>query len=277
MSKASDSLLEGVIRVYDGFNEAVEGDSATFHFGGKFATEALSTKLSDLQVDRSYHVLDLCCGWGGSSQHIAERFGCRVSGIDINSRSVDRARVLARGTPAEGLLSFTQADACDLPIDCATVDLIWSQDAFCHIPNRSRLLDECYRVLRPGGHLVFTDLLEGEYLTSEELNTLSVVWFFPSLETDQTYRSLLGQAGFIVVNSDDVGRQYMIAGEERNIENDKPTFLQRTVQDSYDATNQVELYGKEHYAASMELAKMGLYIAQGKMRIGRFVCSKPTS
>ena len=270
MSEASDSFRGGVIRVYDRFNETVQGDTASFHFGGAFATEALSEKLSGLQVGESCHVIDLCCGWGGASQYIAERFGCRVTGIDINARSVARARALAQGAPAERLVSFLRADALDLPFGPAAVDVIWSQDGFCHIPSRSRLLHECCRVLRPAGHLVFTDFLEGEYLSSKELEVLSAAWFFPSLETDDSYRSLLEEAGFEVVSSENVGREYVVDGEVRGMKDGNPTFLQEIAQASYEARNQVELHGKEHYVASLELDTMALYMAQGKMRIGRF-------
>ncbi|WP_246102886.1 methyltransferase domain-containing protein [Streptomyces piniterrae] len=45
----------------------------------------------------------------------------------------------------------------DIPYPDDRVDVIWSQDAFLHSGNRVQVLEEIARVLRPGGHLIFTD------------------------------------------------------------------------------------------------------------------------
>jgi sarcosine/dimethylglycine N-methyltransferase len=255
-------------------NDAVDGESADIHFGGVYATNALAEKVSELGISRNWEVLDLCCGWGGATQHLAQQFSCRVKGIDINSKSIERAQMLVRGKEIEELISFQQADALDIPIEEGEVDLIWSQDAFCHIADHTRLLSECARVLRPGGHLVFTDFLRGEYLSSKELEVMSDYWFLPSLETLDSYKILLKESGFIVADAEDVGQEYILSGEIASIENGNPTFIQREVQASQDARNKIESFGIEQYLAGLELGKMFFYIAQGKLKIGRFVCSK---
>jgi ubiquinone/menaquinone biosynthesis C-methylase UbiE len=274
MTEQRDSFLEGLKHVYDLYTDTAEGDQASFHFGGSFATEALADKLRALQVSQDCHVLDLCCGWGGASQYIAGRFGCRVTGVDINPRSVERARALAQDTPARTPPVFLQSDACAMPLDPESVNLIWSQDAFCHIPDRPRLLRECVRVLSPAGHLVFSDFLLGEYLSTKEFEALSEVWFFPGLETAESYGRLLEEAGFEVLSFEDVGREHVVWHEVQGMEQGDPTFLQGIAQASRNAAEQVRQLGKEHYLASLWLSQIMLYMAQGKLRIGRFVCAK---
>jgi ubiquinone/menaquinone biosynthesis C-methylase UbiE len=275
----ADLTLEGVIRIYNGVNDGVEegDDSANYHIGGAYANDALCDKMSELNVDETWHVLDLCCGWGGGSQHVARRFGCRVLGIDLNSRSVQRARDLVRGTEVESLVEFQQGNALDLQLDSGSVDLIWSQEAFCHIPDRPRLFSECYRVLRPDGHLVFTDYLRGEYMTEAEYGAQLAYWSFPSLETSETYPSLLREAGFDVVGPEDVGREYMLVQEDAGLEKGRPTWIHRVVQASLDAANTIEAFGQERYVRALELQKQKLYVAQAKLVIGRSVCIKRTA
>ncbi len=278
MSTVSGSFREGLLRLYNGYTKAAEGDAegdgwVDFHFG-KSSNQALSDKLSGLQVDGNCHVLDLCCGWGGAAQHIAGRFGCRVTGVDINPRSVARARKLAKATPVRKLLTFAQADARDLPLDSETVDVVWSQVAFCHIPNRSRLLRECFRVLRPSGHLVFEDILKGEYLHPKELEALSDAWFYPGLETAESYRTLLKEAGFELLSYGDVGREYVVGDEIARIKNGDPAFLQDAARRSSEAETEGAPHGPVYYLADLGIQQMRLYLAQGKLRIGSFVCAK---
>ena len=52
------------------------------HFGGLAATDALAHhgKINELT-----HVLDLCCGLGGPARYFAYHYGCRVTGVDMNT------------------------------------------------------------------------------------------------------------------------------------------------------------------------------------------------
>lgn len=55
------------------------------HVGGGQATEHLIAQL-DLAADD--HVLDIGCGLGGAARFVADRFGCRVTGIDLTEEYV---------------------------------------------------------------------------------------------------------------------------------------------------------------------------------------------
>ena len=57
-----------------------------FHIGGRTATEEL---IEQLGVTPGDHVLDVGCGLGGPARFVAQRFKCRVSGIDLTSDYVE--------------------------------------------------------------------------------------------------------------------------------------------------------------------------------------------
>ncbi len=59
------------------------------HYGGVEAVEALATRAG---IGSESVVLDLCAGLGGPARHLACRFGCRVTGIELNSSRVAGAQ-----------------------------------------------------------------------------------------------------------------------------------------------------------------------------------------
>ena len=140
--KRAAELYTLINDLQDGSGQGAQG-VIHYHLGFQYATEALADKLSDLGVDSSWRLLDLCCGWGVPTRFLAARFGCHIMGIDITQRSIDLARQFTEGTDVESLLTFQQGNSLDLPLAPAEIDLVWSQDGFCHIPGRRRLLGEC--------------------------------------------------------------------------------------------------------------------------------------
>lgn len=247
-----------------------------YHLGFTYATEQLANKLEGLGVDSSWHVLDLCCGWGVPTRYVAGRLGCKMTGVDITQRSVDFAKKVTVGTEVEQLVTYKQGSALDIPIEDGAVDLVWSQDGFCHVPNRPRVLAECFRVLRPGGHLVFTDWMRGEFITQPEYDAFIEAWSFANVETPEGYPKLLKAAGFEIVSEEKVGREYAVAGDTQAIEMGLGSLVQRAGgRDAEKIAQYVEAYGKDSHIAALDRDKMDIHFAQGKMELGRFVCRKP--
>ncbi len=52
-----------------------------------------------LQLARGEEVLDIGCGWGGLAKYMAERYGCRVTGITLSREQARYAREFCRGLP----------------------------------------------------------------------------------------------------------------------------------------------------------------------------------
>ena len=92
------------------------------------------------------HWLDLGCGAG--------RFLTLASGgtgVDIAQGALDRAAENAPGVP----LALVEPDG-SLPFAHNVFDLVWSSETIEHVPDALGLLQECRRVLRPGGRLLLT-------------------------------------------------------------------------------------------------------------------------
>jgi len=103
---------------------------------------------------RPLSILDVGCGLGGVTHVLAEAFPqARVGGVNISTRQIEEAQ---RRFPE---IDFQVADATALPFSDATFDLIISVEAAFHFDRRVDFLAEAFRVLRPGGSLIFTDLM----------------------------------------------------------------------------------------------------------------------
>ena len=104
-------------------------------------------------------VLDLGCGYGSTARYLAGNFGCAVTGTNISERELDTARSRATAAGLDHLLSFEYEDFHELRYVDGSYDVVWSQEAFLHAVDKNVVLSECRRVLKPGGSLIFTDIL----------------------------------------------------------------------------------------------------------------------
>jgi cyclopropane fatty-acyl-phospholipid synthase-like methyltransferase len=116
---------------------------------------ALAAPYGELRT--GMRVLDVGCGVGGPGRFLADRYGCRVTGIDILPERVKAAQALTKLTGLAGRISYRQADATALPFRDATFHQVWMLDASVHVRDKTALFGELARMLRKGGLLVLHD------------------------------------------------------------------------------------------------------------------------
>lgn len=98
-------------------------------------------------------MLDVGCGIGGSSRHIARRFGCAATGITLSPVQADRANALSEQEGFEDL-DFMVADALKQPFGDDTFDFVWSMESGEHMPDKRKFVGELARVCEPGGRIL---------------------------------------------------------------------------------------------------------------------------
>ena len=171
------------------------------HFGGLAATDALARHA---KINESTHVLDLCCGLGGPARYLAYHHGCRVTGVDMNTDRLAGAVRLTERTKLQDRVLFHHANALQTGLADETFDVIVSQEAFCHIPDKKTLIAECVRLLKPGGCIVYTDILARNSMTNEIRSRLENEMVFSELSTLEQYCHLLEGKGCQVVEVEDL-------------------------------------------------------------------------
>jgi arsenite methyltransferase len=163
------------------------------HPGGLELTHHLGTVIGLKEADR---VLDVACGRGASAVHLAERFGCHVTGVDYGVENIAAAEAHATDRGVAHLTAFRQGDAEGLPFDDGSFDAVISECSFCTFPNKATASAEMARVLRPGGRLGLTDMTVSGPLPDDVQNLLAWVACVAGAGTPEDYVATLRKAGF---------------------------------------------------------------------------------
>lgn len=110
-----------------------------------------------VHLPRSPAVLDLGCGAGGQTLHLAELIGSgSIAAIDSHAPSVERLRAAAAERGLAQRIDAIVGDMASPQQPPGSFDLIWSEGALYNVGLRNALR-VCHDLLRPGGYLAFTD------------------------------------------------------------------------------------------------------------------------
>lgn len=152
--------------------------------------------------------VDLCCCNGAGMRFLLRFCGlAHMTGVDATPRVLERARARCAAEGMENRTSFIQADACATGLPDATMDLVWGEDAWVYVKDKSALIHEAARLLKPGATVAFTDWVEGPVaLTAAEAERFMRFMKFPSLASLGDYRDLLQAEGFYVIHAENTGR-----------------------------------------------------------------------
>jgi len=115
----------------------------------KYFDPAILKLLGDAEGKR---VLDLGCGNGYFAVLLAKR-GARVVGVDVSERMI----AIAKGHAPRGLgIGYLAGNISDIGIKGGSFDCIISNMAFHNIADIGSTAEECARVLKRDGKLIFT-------------------------------------------------------------------------------------------------------------------------
>ncbi|MEM7170311.1 MAG: methyltransferase domain-containing protein [Pseudomonadota bacterium] len=107
-------------------------------------------------------VLDLGCGIGGATLHIAKRYGVKdITGFDIEENLIEACKKLAASADASTKINFKLVEPGPLPVEDGSLDMVFSKDAIIHIADKHALAKDIFRCLKPGGLFAASDWLAG--------------------------------------------------------------------------------------------------------------------
>ena len=109
-------------------------------------------RLIDFDGYRGQQVLEVGCGAGTDLVRFA-RGGAQVTGVDISPSAIALAR---QNFAQQGLAAdLREADGEQLPFDANSFDLVYAHGVVQYTADAQSLVDECRRVLKPGGEAIF--------------------------------------------------------------------------------------------------------------------------
>ena len=101
------------------------------------------------------------------------------------------------------MLTFEYGDFHHLEYPDGSYDVVWSQDAFLHAVDKRAVLSECRRVLKPGGTLVFSDILVRRGTPEEDRAIIYDRVKSPDIWDFEDYRAGLSGLGLQLVREED--------------------------------------------------------------------------
>ncbi|MEM6613064.1 MAG: methyltransferase domain-containing protein [Cyanobacteria bacterium P01_C01_bin.72] len=224
----SNSLYQDIREFYDassGLWESIWGEHMHHGYYGKNGNYKLERRQAQIdlieelllwagytQDNSPQNIIDVGCGIGGSTLYLAQKFGSSATGITLSPVQASRAkeRAMEAGLP-EGV-NFEVANALEMPFGDDTFDLVWSLESGEHMPDKAKFLAECYRVLKPGGKLIFatwchreTDSWAGDLTPGEvaHLKEIYRVYCLPYVISLSEYRQIVTECGFQNLKVDD--------------------------------------------------------------------------
>jgi SAM-dependent methyltransferase len=171
--------------------------------------DALYDLVAGLGLPPGSRALDAGCGEGRHAVELARRFGFTVLGVDPVGRQVELA---SGGNPLPNRVTFARGSLDALPLEDASVDLVWCRDVIEHVGDLPSAFRELRRVLRPRGRallytMVATDLMEG----SDRAVFFGAV---PKSFDAGAIEDAIASAGFRVDLRDELGSEWGELAEE---------------------------------------------------------------
>jgi demethylmenaquinone methyltransferase/2-methoxy-6-polyprenyl-1,4-benzoquinol methylase len=127
-------------------------------------------------------VLDLCTGTGDLAFRIAKKIGPqgRLVGVDFSEEMLSLAQKKKDKLDLDSRVSFRLSRAEDLPFESESFDLVVSAFAMRNVrANLGKVLNEIFRVLRPGGQTVILEFSRPEFFILSLLHFLYLKTLIP--------------------------------------------------------------------------------------------------
>jgi ubiquinone/menaquinone biosynthesis C-methylase UbiE len=113
-------------------------------------------RLVDAPLPSKPVIVDAGCGQGISFRLLARAFAPRrIVGVDCHRPSLALAEQAARNVDVE--VDVMHGDCAALPLPDASADIVFCHQTFHHLVEQERALDAFWRVLKPGGVLLFAE------------------------------------------------------------------------------------------------------------------------
>ncbi len=170
------------------------------------ATHRLTERMAaGARFEPGLRVLDVGCGTGAQSRFLAATYGVDSVGITTSSVGVATARALTEAAGLSGQVSFEQQDATANEFADDSFDRVWILESSHLMRDRQALVSESVRVLKPGGRLVWCDIVRHRNIPfvevrkrREEFATLREAFGDARMEPLADYAGWFEKAGLVV-------------------------------------------------------------------------------
>ena len=167
------------------------------------------SRLMEGTEPKGKRILDIGCGIGGPAMDMVRVHGAEVVGIDLEEPLIDLANTAAQEAGLDDRCTFQTVTLGPLPFEDESFDIVTSSGAITQSDDKGDIFDDCYRVLKPGGHLTCYEWMKSEREYSDDM----YYWFKMegltyTLESLEQYGERLRASGFEDVTTTDASDWY---------------------------------------------------------------------
>ncbi|BEU88213.1 class I SAM-dependent methyltransferase [Selenomonas sp. TAMA-11512] len=126
--------------------------------GGREATDWL---LAHADFTPDTRVLEVACNMGTTMVALAEKHGCRITGLDMDPDALEKARANIEKHGLGGVIDVVEGNAMALPFPDASFDVVINEAMLTMLSraDKAKAAAEYFRVLKPGGVLLTQDVV----------------------------------------------------------------------------------------------------------------------
>ena len=164
-----------------------------------------------LELGESSVYLEIGSGSGWPGLYLAEETGCdaTLADLPLDALRIGADRVANRSDRSK--ISLSVADAAYLPFKSSHFDAIGHSDVLCCLVPKREVLDECRRVIRRGGRMVFSVISVAPGLSVAD-HARAVEAGPPHIEAEYEYAELLEATGWRILERIDLSAAYETTG-----------------------------------------------------------------
>ena len=157
-------------------------------------------------------MVDVGCGVGGSSRHIARKLNVTGEGLSLSPYQIKRAQRFTQEQNLSHALRYAVNDAMNMPFKDESFDLTWSMESGEHTPDKKRFMQELVRVTAPGGRIIVVTWCHRELKADEKslqpkelrlLDKINDAYFLPAWVPGSLYVKLARELGLEDIKYDD--------------------------------------------------------------------------
>ena len=163
--------------------------------------------LKHLELDMSQNLLEVGAGAGWPGLYLANQSGCKLTLLDL---PVAGLRIASERADSDGISNRVQTivgDGTNLPFPSRHFSAVSHSDVLCCLLKKQDVLNECRRVIKGDGRMVFTVISIAPCLSHFDFQ--EAIKFSPSfVESDADYDSMLLSAGWSIIRRTDITKEF---------------------------------------------------------------------
>ncbi|MCP3935878.1 MAG: methyltransferase domain-containing protein [Actinomycetia bacterium] len=226
-------------------------------------TESIFDEVGRLGVGPGDTVLDIGGRDGRHALLMAERFGCRAVSVDPVAENISSGRELVAGHECGHLVELRTGSIEQIPAEDGSFQLVFSRDMLGHIEDLALALNECRRVLTPGGFMVIFELFATALLHPEEQRSLCAdTATVPERFSVSNFEAAVAASGLTVESLEILGSEYVEASQESGT---APNYLLQISRLRRAKESLLEELGEVPYRAMYGNALWSIYRMIGKL------------